>query len=242
MKNIGAHQLRPCGKYFNQSVYVHKDYAHLVKQIDMSIVDEYASELPSDFDYNLIRYDRSEKKGFVCISFINLVNFDSADTPLVGDAYHVKGYGYAHINNRFKRLKFIRMKNDPQIKIHKWLYVPQDYKGFDWNKAVEYSERWTKFNRHAPQKLSEWIKFLKDAKQPIEKWHKSYLPTEPKKKPMLVEDRKYDTKLDQLSYDAALEAFKQVYGYVPSEDNKNDVGILIGLKCGITNVLRKAGI
>ena len=68
---IGAHQIKPCGKYFNQSVYVHRDYASLIPhKIDMKIVAERAKELPFDFKFDIIRYDRAHRPDYVDITFI----------------------------------------------------------------------------------------------------------------------------------------------------------------------------
>jgi hypothetical protein len=219
--NLGVHLVKPCGKYFDRSVYIHKDYAHLCEKIDMNIVDEYAKELPKDFEYTLIRYDRAEKKGMVSVSFINLVNFDSADMPLVGDSYHVKGWGWSHISKRYNRVRLIRMKNDPQIKTHKWLYVTPDYKGFDWNEAVNFSKRWTEINHNAPQKLSHWIEFLKTNKLPVEHWHDSYLPTS--KIPVLIEDLKFNDAKEAIAFQCGVTIFIKRFGYTPSLDNKKDI-------------------
>ena len=175
---IGAHTIKPCGKYFDRSIYIHKDYAtEIPHKIDMDIVNEYVKEIPSDFKFDIIRYDRSEKKGMVCISFMEIVNFDGADMPVVGETYRVNGWGLSHFRKRFQRVRHIKAKDDPQIKIHKWLYVPQDYQGFDWDAAVAFSTMWTKitgYNGFRGQKLSEWVSFLRENKIPLENWMETF--------------------------------------------------------------------
>jgi len=175
---IGAHQIKPCGKYFNTSIYIHKDYADQIPhKIDMNIVNEYVKEIPSDFNFNVIRYDRAEKRGFISISFINIINFDTADMPVVGDSYRVTGWGWSHIQSRFRRVRLIKAKANPQIKIHKWLYVPQDYPRFDWDASVAFSKMWTKitgYNGFRGQKLSEWVTFLRENKIPLENWMSNF--------------------------------------------------------------------
>jgi hypothetical protein len=175
---IGAHQIKPCGKYFDRGIYIHKDYADQIPhKIDMDIVNEYIKEIPSDFKFDIIRYDRAEKKGMVSISFMEIINFDTADMPVVGNTYRVNGWGFSHFRKRFQRVRLIKGKDDPQIKIHKWVYVPQDYPKFDWNAAVSFSKMWTKFtgyNGFRGQKLSEWVTFLNENNIPLENWMKNF--------------------------------------------------------------------
>ena len=157
---IGAHKIKPCGKYFNDSIYVHKYFASKVKGIDIHHVHNAADFLPKDFEYDLIRYDKNTRN----VSFIQLIGFDTADVPLVGDSYLVRSDIYAANRKDGKKLKFTRMKDDPQIKLHKWLYVPQDYKKFDWSESVAYSQMLVDKKVPNFQKLSEFVEWMKKNK------------------------------------------------------------------------------
>lgn len=63
------------------------------------------------------------------VSFIESKNFDTAREPEVGNAYTV--------NLDTKKIKIIKSKG--QIYHHKWMFVEEDYCGFD----VEDSKRWS---------------------------------------------------------------------------------------------------
>ncbi len=67
------------------------------------------------------------------VSFIHSADFDSADEPTVGDLYTIKVDGSA---------SFRRQLADPWIYHHKWLFVAEDYKGFDVESSKDRSRHW----------------------------------------------------------------------------------------------------
>ena len=141
MERFGQHLIRPCGRYFDRSVYVHRDYASLIPhKIDMNVVAARAKELPFDFRFDLIRYDRTSNPNFVDVTFIQCQEFDLYRDPVMGDSWSIKGPGS---KERWeKKNKFTPMKKDPHVYHHKWMYVPQNYGGFSWNEAYAWSEEW----------------------------------------------------------------------------------------------------
>ena len=55
--------------------------------------------------------------------------------PIVGDAILIRGDGTE---------RFIKQKASPQIYHHKWLFVNDDYDGFNTEESIERSRRWLK--------------------------------------------------------------------------------------------------
>ena len=170
MPNLfGMHCINPVGRYFNQSVYVHKDFAHLIPhKIDMEVLNERAKELPTDFEYTLIRYDRGGSPDTVCVSFIQVHDFDDSNDPIGGDSWYIKGQRYL---DNGESHRFTSAKKDPQIYHHKWVYVPESYAGFNWKQAMQWSERWLSrrmndwsFSSADLARLSHWTRFLKKYK------------------------------------------------------------------------------
>lgn len=66
------------------------------------------------------------------VSFIESKDWDKAREPQVGDAYNV--------NLTTKEIKFIKSKG--QIYHHKWMFVADDYNGFDIEESKRWSEKW----------------------------------------------------------------------------------------------------
>lgn len=113
------------GKRMGGDLYLHKQYAD---EIDQDLYNDYKDKLPKGFKYNILKYNKNNET----ISFINSPDFDTADEPIVGDSYKVSKNG----------ITYTRQKNPPQIYHHKWLFVDDDYKGFDVDKAKERSRKW----------------------------------------------------------------------------------------------------
>ena len=161
---FGMHCITPVGRYFDQSVYVHKDFAHLIPhKIDLQVLEEAEKQLPTDFEYTLIRYDRNSGN----ISFIQVHNFDTDDDPIGGDSWYIKNPRYIAQGETHR---FTSGKKDPQVYHHKWVYVPDDYSGFDFKRSRLWSERWRGyaynggFSTAQLCRLSTWNEFLKKHK------------------------------------------------------------------------------
>lgn len=122
---------RNVGKLMGDDLYFHKNYVS--EYIDPDFYNKTKYLLPNGFDFNIIKYN--EKYG--TISFIDSPDFDTSDEPIVGDSYKVTTDG---------RITYTRRKNIPQIYHHKWLFVKDDYSGFDVEKSKERSKKWLEYS------------------------------------------------------------------------------------------------
>lgn len=102
------------GKEIAGKIYVHRDYANRLG----AVVAKAAKRLPDDFEYAVVKYDT--RSG--AISFIASLDFDTASEPTVGDVITVLSDGTTRRRSQ---------RADPQIYHHKWLFVADDYAGFD---------------------------------------------------------------------------------------------------------------
>jgi len=114
------------GKLMGYDLYFHKLYQNEI--IPKSILSS-AIDLANEFDYNLIKYNLKTNN----ITFIQSPDFDSAPEPTVGLQLLVKTDG---------TIKLMRPSSDPWIYHHKWLFVRDDYPGFDVNESKHRSEHW----------------------------------------------------------------------------------------------------
>jgi hypothetical protein len=113
------------GKEIGGAVYVHRRYQHLLGPA----VAEAAARLPPGFDYTVVKLHR--RTGVV--SFIHSPDFDTADEPTVGDLYTVRPDGTVTLR---------RQPPDPYLYHHKWLFVADDYPGFEVAASKARSEEW----------------------------------------------------------------------------------------------------
>lgn len=115
------------GKEIGGDIYVHKDYAE-----DVMGKDVYRNALFTldrfypGFQFNCVRW--SPKTGD--ISFQEAPDFDSAREPIVGKYVTVKEDG----TTRFGKSNYIWH--------HKWLWVTNDYTGFDVAESWNWSRKW----------------------------------------------------------------------------------------------------
>jgi len=115
------------GKKMGNDLYFHKKYVD--EYIDEDTFNEYKKHLPKNAKFTIIKYnDKNET-----ISFIYSPDFNTADEPLVSDAYKVTKDG---------KVTLTKEKTPPQIYHHKWLFVKDDYKGFNVDKSKERSKEW----------------------------------------------------------------------------------------------------
>lgn len=111
------------GKEIGGDIYVHGSYALSV--IPKDILD-FTIEQIGDFKYNCIRYSPKT----LSVAFQEVPDFDTAREPVVGDYIVVSRDGS------------IRKGHSDYIFHHKWLWVKDDYKGFDVQKSWEWSRKW----------------------------------------------------------------------------------------------------
>ena len=113
------------GKEIGGAVYVHRQYESVLP----AAVQNAKLFLPKDFAYTVIKYVLADDT----VSFIESPDFDSADEPTVGNLYTIKNDGKA---------SFRRKLTDPWIYHHKWLFVADDYAGFDAAASKLRSRQW----------------------------------------------------------------------------------------------------
>lgn len=115
------------GKDIGGTIYLHKQYKDSVPDQDLlknaeAILDK---EYP-EFKYNVIKYGYKNK----VIGFVNSPDFDTSDEPVAGEYVNVFQDGKT------------KHGSTKSIWHHKWLWVKDDYKGFDVGKSFERSEIW----------------------------------------------------------------------------------------------------
>lgn len=114
------------GKEIGGRLYVHRSSEHVLGEV----VCEAKRYLPDDFDYAVVRFDNRQGT----VSFIECQDFDVADEPTVGRSVTVSSGGV---------LRRREQRADPEIYHHKWLFVTDDYPGFDVETSRRRSEVWT---------------------------------------------------------------------------------------------------
>lgn len=115
------------GKEIGGAVYLHRSYEQLLGDV----VANAKRLLPIGFDYQIVKWNH--RKG--CVSFIQSADFDAAHEPAVGNMVTIDSEGNVRRRNPPK---------DPEIYHHKWLFVDEDYSGFDVEESRQRSLQWMK--------------------------------------------------------------------------------------------------
>jgi hypothetical protein len=113
------------GKEIGYAVYVHRDYEDLLGQT----VEWAKRHLPEHYEYNVVKLNQRNDS----VSFIQCPGFDIEHEPAITAIIVVNATG--QIQRR-------TMPSDPYIYHHKWLFVADDYRGFDVAASEARSERW----------------------------------------------------------------------------------------------------
>lgn len=132
------------GKQMGKFVYLHSSYENLLPNIEpfkKILVKNYP-----DFKYNIVKYSPE------VVSFLYSPDFDSANEPLVQEFVTIKTDG-SHKKGRSNTIYH-----------HKWLFVGDDYTGFDVHEAIQRSRDWLAipnidFSRIG-QSRAYWLAFL----------------------------------------------------------------------------------
>jgi len=112
------------GKDIGGAIYLHRNYkGSLPNQEALAKAEEIA--LVSLPNYNVIKWNKDGT-----YTFFESPDFDTADEPVAGNYVVVKSNG-DHKNG-----------STAAIWHHKWLWVKDDYTGFDVNAAKEHSKKW----------------------------------------------------------------------------------------------------
>jgi len=113
------------GKDIGGAIYVHRRYAAMFGDDAFAL----ASFLPPGFDYTVVKYRQSDG----AVTFIECPDFDSAPEPTVGRTCLVRPDGTTALRQALA---------DPYIYHHKWLFVDDDYQGFDIDESRRRSAVW----------------------------------------------------------------------------------------------------
>lgn len=131
------------GKDIGGGIYVHRKYAGAVVPADL--LKKAVECLPKGFKYNAVVYNTIE----YTIRFDEALNFDSAREPWPGN--FIKIFPGGGMSKGFS----------PSIWHHKWMWVRDDYKGFDVQRSYDWSEKWlSKLKNPASGSMNVWIKQL----------------------------------------------------------------------------------
>ena len=113
------------GKEIGGAIYVHKQYLPV-----LGVVPLKAKELlPEDHSFVIVKHNLKND----AVSFIHSPDFDFADEPTVGDSIIVHPDGSTRKRKQAK---------DPEIYHHKWMFVKDDYQGFDVELSKARSKLW----------------------------------------------------------------------------------------------------
>ena len=138
------------GKQVGSAIYVHKLYADQV--IPKEILDKAIGILTRsnpDFQYNCLMVDAQNKT----VRFDEAPDFDTAREP------HVGNYIVVSLNGSSAP----RHGHSDSIWHHKWLWVKDDYNGFDIDKSKEWSKLWLgKLDEPAKGSDASWQSQLKN--------------------------------------------------------------------------------
>jgi hypothetical protein len=117
------------GKDIGGAVYLHFSYEEKLG----SVLAAAKAKLPDGFQYHVVKYNyRTE-----AVSFIQCPNFDTAPEPTVGDIVTVDAKGH---------VRWRRQPRDPEVYHHKWLFVAEDYPGFDVELSRQRSIAWMRLD------------------------------------------------------------------------------------------------
>lgn len=113
------------GKEIGYAVYVHRQYEELLG----ATVEWAKRHLPEHFDYTVVKLNQRTD----AVSFIHCPGFDAEHEPVIAAIVVVSADGTAQRRTT---------PTDPYIYHHKWLFVADDYEGFDVEASKARSQRW----------------------------------------------------------------------------------------------------
>ena len=114
------------------------------------------TKLPDDFDYQIVKYNC--RTG--AVSFVQCIEFDTTFEPSVGTIVTVDATG--NVRRR-------QQPQDPEIYHHKWLFVGDDYDGFDVEESKRRSLAWMSLedvDRKRIGRKSYWNKYVPASRSP----------------------------------------------------------------------------
>ena len=124
-------------------MYVHRSAEDVLPTAALALGKEL---LPHDHNYHVVKYNLRTRN----LSFVACPTFDTEPEPAVGDSFLVKPDGTVKRRNAAV---------DPELYHHKWLFVRDDYQGFDVQASKERSRQWMELDqvdRARIGRLSYW--------------------------------------------------------------------------------------
>lgn len=119
------------GKSIGGEIYFHKDYAtDIVPEDILEYTTQVLHDTYPDFNYNCMKYDPKRNR----IAFQECPDFNNAREPVVGDWVAVE----VGEDGSYKLSK----GHSNYIFHHKWIWVDNNYSGFDVKKSWEWSKKW----------------------------------------------------------------------------------------------------
>lgn len=150
------------GKEIGGAVYVHRSYEELLGDV----LKRAKANLPGDIEYTVVKFNYQT----LAISFVQCDDFDSASEPTVGDIVTVGAEGTIRRRSQ---------PSDPEIYHHKWLFVADDYTGFDVQQSAHRSAAWLQLDDVDRQRIgrkSYWeeqvVPRIEDRQQAMRRKHK----------------------------------------------------------------------
>lgn len=123
--------MRKPGKKIGKNLYVHKSAIKTLTEKDKEIVSRSLKFIPKQFEYEILKINRKEKE----VSFIESKDWDVSHEPVVGDSYKV--------NLNIGKITFRKgREKNPQIYHHKWMFVEDEYTGFNVEESKQRSKEW----------------------------------------------------------------------------------------------------
>jgi len=103
------------GKEIGGAIYIHRSYGRLIGA-DLRAAKR---RLPKGLQFDVLKWRPAVR----AVSFISCPTFDAEPEPAVGDVFFVPAEGKCRL--------FRASPSNPWVYHHKWLFVADDYKGFD---------------------------------------------------------------------------------------------------------------
>lgn len=136
------------GKEIGGQIYFHKNYVDDICPHLYELAKDILEEEYPDFKYNCLMYDKKKPD---TLRFDEAPDFDSAREPMPGTMLSVDTSN-GEIIKRYS----------PQIWHHKWLWVKDDYKGFNVEESYEWSKKWLEKISSPSGYIDKWRAELKD--------------------------------------------------------------------------------
>ena len=143
----------PVGKVIGgNQVYFHKNYIGSQPKEVQDLYNRALEKLPPDHNFNTLMYMKGKGDTPDTIRFDESADFDIAREPTPGKMIAVDAGGN------------VAERNSNQIFHHKWMWVGDDYKGFNVNKEYNWSKQWTSKvdNFSGIGKKENWDTILKE--------------------------------------------------------------------------------